>query len=97
MPQINLREFIPQDNKWISDTALTMGWPELNDYYNRIYVMLSEMKVGERFEIERSVHPDNYPLFVRCACTAITELSSQGIYGWSMNETATIIVRDIIL
>jgi hypothetical protein len=48
---------------------------------------------GERFQIEKSVHPDNYQLFVRCACTAIRELQSMGIYGWSIEEKASVIVR----
>jgi hypothetical protein len=90
---IDLTEYIPRDDQWIDGVAEQIGWDELTEYYDRIYLMLQRMINGERFQIEKSVHPDNYQLFVRCACTAIRELQSMGIYGWSIEEKASVIVR----
>jgi hypothetical protein len=93
---IDLTACIPQDNQWMNETADRIGWDELTGYYDRVFLMLQNMKRGERFEVVRKVHPDNYELFIKCACTAIMELSSQGIYAWSLEDNGTVIVRDEI-
>jgi hypothetical protein len=93
----DLTKWIPQDDCWIAEVKERIGEAKLMEYYNRVYTMLQEMKRGEVFEIEENVHPNNYGLFVRCACTAIKELSQQKVYGWALKNKGATIVRDEIL
>lgn len=92
---VDLREFVPLNNDWIKDSADKIGWDQLTAYYDSIYLMLLNMERDEVFDVEKLVRPENYELFIRCACTAILELGKQGIFAWSLNEQANRIVRDM--
>ena len=62
--------------------AAQIGWHELTDYYNQVFLYLMEMKTGSQFRVTDRVRPENYELFLHCACTAIRELEymNMGVY-----------------
>lgn len=90
---MGLKEYIPEDKTWLNRMADEIGWEHLGEYYNRVFLLLYEMKCGTRFSIVDRVAPDNYPLFMGCLIIAMTELASYGIYDILLEADATIVHR----
>lgn len=90
----DLTQYIPQDRLWIKKAFISMGEDRLAEYYNRVFLRLYRMKHKERLYILQEVSPDNYKLFIQVVCTVINELSSYGIYEFSLENRATIVCRD---
>lgn len=90
---MGLKEYIPEDKTWLSRTAGEIGWEHLGEYYNRVFLLLYEMKYGAYFSIVDRVSPDNYALFMGCLICVMTELASYGIYDFTLEEDASIIHR----
>ena len=90
----DLTPHLPQDDRWVDDYAARLGWDTVCRYYDRVFLRLLAMRPGEELSVVREVRPDNYDLFLKCACTAIRELN--GIEKWStchVERSGTIIVR----
>ena len=90
---MNLKEYIPKDKTWLNSMAEEIGWEHLGEYYNRVFLLLYEMRYGAFFSIVDRVAPDNYRLFMGCLICAMTELASYGIHDFTLESDATIVHR----
>lgn len=91
---MNLLNFIPNDHQsWMAGVAEKMGWEKLGEYYNRVFLMLLNMKPNTSFNIVKNVKADNYELFIKCAYSALQELEVMGELGYHFEEKGTIILR----
>lgn len=90
---LDLTQHLPQDDLWMDDYAATMGWEALCGYYDRVFLRLMQMCPGEELHVAREVRPENYDLFLKCACTALRELHSLDIYDWHIEQRGTVILR----
>ena len=90
---MNLKEYIPKDKTWLDSMAEEIGWEYLGEYYNRVFLLLYEMRRGAYFSIVDKVAPANYRLFMGCLIIVMTELASYGIYDFTLEAEATIIHR----
>lgn len=90
---MNLKEYIPKDKTWLDSMAEEIGWEHLGEYYNRVFLLLYEMRRGTYFSIVDKVAPDNYRLFMGCLIIVMTELASYGIHDFTLEAEATIIHR----
>ena len=90
---LDLTQHLPQDDLWMDDYAATMGWEALRGYYNRVFRRLMQMQPGEELHVAREVRPENYDLFLKCACAALRELHSLDIYDWHIEQRGTVILR----
>lgn len=90
---LDLTQHLPQDDLWMDDYAATMGWEALRGYYNRVFLRLMQMCPGEELHVAREVRPENYDLFLKCACAALRELHSLDIYDWHIEQRGTVILR----
>ena len=48
---MNLKEYIPKDKTWLDSMAEEIGWEHLGEYYNRVFLLLYEMRRGAYFSI----------------------------------------------
>lgn len=90
---LDLTQHLPQDDLWMDDYAATMGWEALRGYYDRVFLRLMQMCPGEELHVAREVRPENYDLFLKCACAALRELHSLEIYDWHIEQRGTVILR----
>lgn len=90
---LDLTQHLPQDDLWMDDYAATMGWEALRGYYDRVFRRLLQMQPGEELHVAREVRPENYDLFLKCACAALRELHSLDIYDWHIEQRGTVILR----
>lgn len=90
---LDLTQHLPQDDLWMDDYAATMGWEALCGYYDRVFLRLMQMCPGEELHVAREVRPENYDLFLKCACAALRELRSLEIYDWHIEQRGTVILR----
>lgn len=90
---MNLKEYIPEDKTWLDSMAEEIGWEHLGEYYNRVFLLLYEMRRGAYFSIVDKVAPANYRLFMGCLIIVMTELASYGIHDFTLEAEATIIHR----
>ena len=90
---LDLTQHLPQDDLWMDDYAATMGWEALCGYYDRVFRRLLQMQPGEDLHVAREVRPENYDLFLKCACAALRELHSLDIYDWHIEQRGTVILR----
>ena len=90
---LDLTQHLPQDDLWMDDYAATMGWEALRGYYDRVFLRLMQMCPGEELHVAREVRPENYDLFLKCACAALRELHSLDIYDWHIEQRGTVILR----
>lgn len=90
---LDLTQHLPQDDLWMDDYAATMGWEALCGYYDRVFLRLMQMCPGEELHVAREVRPENYDLFLKCACAALRELHSLDIYDWHIEQRGTVILR----
>lgn len=90
---LDLTQHLPQDDLWMDDYAATMGWEALCGYYDRVFLRLMQMCPGEELHMAREVRPENYDLFLKCACAAMRELHSLDIYDWHIELRGTVILR----
>lgn len=90
---LDLTQHLPQDDHWMDDYAARLGWDTVCHYYNRVFVRLLMMQPGEELHVAEVVKPDNYDLFLKCACTAIRELNLLEPYAWSVEQRGTIILK----
>lgn len=91
---LDLTQHLPQDDRWTDDYAARLGWEALCRYYDRVFLRLLAMKPGEELHVARECRPDNYDLFLKCACTAIRELHGMKERGtWHVEQRGTIIRR----
>ena len=72
---IDVTQYIPEhgNRQWIEDYYNKMG-EKLTDYYNKVFLSLYEMKPGAVIDIEKSVAPHNYDLFIKCFWLAYQHL-----------------------
>lgn len=82
---MNLLEYIPEDDKWIDEFCNKLGTEYIMDYYHRVWLMLYDMRVGQVFDIEKRVKPQNRELFVKMASLCISEFRSRD-KGWYFSE-----------
>ena len=52
-----------------------------------------QMCPGEELHVAREVRPENYDLFLKCACTAIRELPFLFFGSWHIEQRGTVILR----
>lgn len=90
---MGLKEYIPEDKTWLNRMAEEIGWEHLGEYYNRVFLLLYEMRHGASFSIVDKVAPDNYRLFMGCLIIVMTELASYGIHDFTLESDATIVHR----
>lgn len=90
---LDLTQHLPQDDLWMDDYAATMGWEALRGYYDRVFLRMMQMCPGEELHVAREVRPENYDLFLKCACAALRELQSLDIYDWHIEQRGTVILR----
>ena len=90
---LDLTRHLPQDDQWADDYAARLGWEEVCRYYNRVFLRLLGMQPGEELHVLQEVRPDNYDLFLKCACTAIRELHGLGLWAWHVEQRGTLIRR----
>lgn len=91
---MNLLQYFPDNNQdWIRQYADSMGWDKLAAYYNKVWLMLHDMRPGHTFRILEEVSPDNYDLFMKCVYTALCEFDTYGIYSYYIEEQGTVILR----
>ena len=89
----DLTQYLPCNDLWINGYAARMGWQELCRYYDRVFLRLMQMQPDEELHVEREVRPENYDLFLKCACTAIRELHGLGMQSWQVEQRSTVIHR----
>ncbi len=90
---LDLTQHLPQDDLWMDDYAARLGWEALCAYYDRVFRRLVLMQPGEELHVAREVRPENYDLFLKCACAALRELHSLDIYDWHIEQRGTVILR----
>ena len=90
---MNLKEYIPEDKTWLNRMAEEIGWEHLGEYYNRVFLLLYEMRHGAFFSIVDRVAPDNYRLSIGCLICVMTELASYGIHDFTLESDTTIVRR----
>ena len=90
---LDLTQHLPQDDLWMDEYAATMGWEALCGYYDRVFLRLMQMCPGEELHVAREVRPENYDLFLKCACTAIRELPFLFFGAWHIEQRGTVILR----
>jgi hypothetical protein len=61
------------DWSWIQTYKDRMGNKAFKEYVNSVYKRLMEMKVGDRFSIDKNVRPENTELFIKIGCMFIRE------------------------
>ena len=54
----------------------------LTRYYDKVFLLLYDMKHGDEFDIEKNVDPQNYDLFIKCFILVYQQLFSNGITGY---------------
>ncbi len=91
---MDLTQHLPQDDSWMEEYASRLGWTDLSRYYDRVFLRLLQMLPGEVLHVAQEVRPDNYDLFLKCACTAIRELHGMDIWSWRVDRLGTIIIRE---
>ena len=67
--------------EWYHQYRSRMGVDNCDRYINSVYRMLSAMKPGSFFIIEKNVRPENIDLFIKVCCMYILE--STGAYEFS--------------
>lgn len=77
----DLTPYLTGSTDWIAPCAESMGWDALAAYYDRVFMLLLRMPEGSHLAVTDIVRPDNYELFLHCACLAIGEL--RRIEPWS--------------
>lgn len=83
----SIDRYLPKDNRcWIEGYAESLGWDYLISYYDKLFVRMLDMQHGNKIDIIKEVHPDNYDLFVKCLVTCICELASFGLYDYSVED-----------
>lgn len=90
---MNLLQHISDDNAWMRRYADSIGWDELAKYYDKVWLMLYDMRPGYVFRVLDEVHPKNYDLFMKCVGAAIEELDAYGIHSYYIEEQGTVILR----
>ena len=90
---MGLKQYIPEDKTWLNRMAEEIGWEHLGEYYNRVFLLLYEMRHGAYFSIVDRVAPVNYPLFMGCLICVMTELASYGTHDFCLENDATIVRR----
>ena len=90
---MDLRQYIPKDKTWLNSMAEEIGWEHLGEYYNRVFLLLYEMRHGAFFSIVDRVAPDNDRFFMGCLICVMTELASYGIHDFTLESDATIVHR----
>lgn len=87
------KAFIPDSKAWLNRMAEEIGWEHLGEYYNRVFLLLYNMRHGASFSIVDRVAPDNYRLFMGCLICVMTELASYGIHDFTLESDSTIVHR----
>ncbi len=90
---MNMLQYMPENNAWMKRYADCMGWDELAKYYDKVWLMLYDMRPGHTFRVLDEVHPKNYDLFMKCVDTALEELNAYGIHSYYIEEQGTVILR----
>ena len=60
-------EQLPTDYKWVEQEETRIGEQALRSMQNAIYNTLSKVPVGQYFDIEKRVKPENHQVFVKTA------------------------------
>lgn len=90
---MNLLQYIPDDNTWMQRYADSMGWNELSEYYDKVWLMLYDMQPGHTFRVLDEVHPKNYDLFMKCVDATLEEFGTYGIHSYYIEEQGAVILR----
>lgn len=91
---MDLLQYLPDNNQsWIRPYADSIGWERLIAYYDKISLMLHNMRTGDTFRVLERVMPENYDLFIKCVYTILCEFAGYGIYDYHIEEQGTIILR----
>jgi len=59
--------------EWYYTYRSQMGADNYDRYVSSVYQMLSAMKTGSFFKIEKNVRPENIDLFIKVCCMYILE------------------------
>lgn len=89
----DLTPYLTDSNDWIAPCAESMGWDSLAAYYNRVFLRLLQMPAGSHLVVTDIVRPDNYELFLHCACTAIRELEHMGEGTYYIEDRGKLILK----
>ena len=77
---------------WLYKYKQELGAEKISEYINRVYQLLTKMKPGSFFSIEKNVKAENRDLFIKVSCMFIDELyDSQSSLLYEFNSDATII------
>lgn len=90
---MDLTRYLPTDNQtWIPVYAERMGWDNLREYYNHVFLRIISMKPMEEFDIVKNVNQERYDLFIHCAVTAIHEAELYSGKTYHIENQATVIL-----
>ena len=85
LSQYELKSF--SDPEWIEKYIAKMGEEQFWLYRDKVYSELDELKLGEKFAIQKWVNASNYDLFMKIASVYIAESN----YCYEFNPECTII------
>lgn len=88
---MDITQYIPDNDQWIDNYCSRLGTEFIMDYYHRLWLMLYEMRSGDKFDIQNRVKPANMDLFIKMACLCIRELDSKD-KGWYFSEDGSKII-----
>lgn len=89
----NLTPYLTDSNDWITPFAERIGWDNLSAYYNRVFLRLMQIPRDGHLRVTDIVCPDNYRLFMHCACTAIRELEHMGLGTYYIEDRGQLILK----
>lgn len=90
---MDLTRYLPTDNQtWIPVYAERMGWDNLREYYNNVFLRIISMRPMEEFDVVKNVSPERYELFLHCAVTAIREAEQYTGNTYHIENQATVIL-----
>ena len=87
-----------KDWAWCDTYRARLGREAYDRYVNAVYRLLTEMKPGSFFVVEKNVKPDNIDLFIKICCMFIQEhavIQKKCPECYEFNEDYTIIKRKI--
>lgn len=91
---LDLTPYLTCSTSWIAPCAERMGWDALAAYYDRVFLLLLQMPAGSHLAVTDVVRPDNYGLFLRCACLAIGELRHVDPWAtYDIEDRGTLILK----
>lgn len=69
----SFKQYRLNDYSFIEEYEKKMGQNYFRKYRDDVYIFLINMKVDEKFSIERNVKKENFDLFIKIICLFILE------------------------